>query len=64
MTNIVDFSNTNRVAIGHILRDEGKPNGLMTFIDYNNLIFLGQKFSAGIYSHHLFVAELTHELTE
>lgn len=65
MTNINDFSHTNASSIRSIVRGEAhRTTGLKTFIDDNNLIRLGTVFSAGIYSHHLFVAELAHEVTD
>jgi hypothetical protein len=65
MTNIHDFARTNAAAIRAIVRHENDPvTGLKTFIDTNNLIRLGTVFSAGIYSHHLFVAELAHEVVD
>ena len=65
MTNIIDFSNANLPAIRQILAHESRPaDGLRAFIDANNLIQLGRTFSADIYSHHLFVAELAHEVVD
>lgn len=65
MVNIVDFARTHRTAISRIVANETNPTtGLKTFIDSNNLIRLGTAFSAGIYSHHLFVVELAHEVVD
>jgi hypothetical protein len=61
--NLDDFCRSNRSAIAAIVRDEAKPNGLMTFLDANDLGRLGQAFGASIYSHHFFVAEVAHEIT-
>lgn len=63
MTNIHEFARTNASAIQSIVAHENDAvTGLKTFIDTNNLIRLGRVFSSGIYSHHLFVAELAHEV--
>jgi hypothetical protein len=65
MTNINDFARTNAAAIRAITAHENDAGtGLKTFIDTNNLIRLGTVFSSGIYSHHLFVAELAHEVVD
>jgi hypothetical protein len=65
MVNIEAYAATNKAAIDAIVKHENDPlSGLKTFIDNNNLIRLGVKFTAGIYSHHLFVAELAHEVVD
>lgn len=65
MTNIIDFARAHRVEIHRI--DHNRDNastGLKHFIDSNNLLLLGMSFTAGIDAHHLFVAELAHEVTD
>lgn len=67
MTNINDFARTHAKAIQTILLQENNPvTGMKPFIDNNNLIRLGvgNLFSSSIYSHHLFVAELAHEVVD
>ena len=61
--NLDDFCRSNRSAIAAILRDEATAQGLMTFLDANDLGRLGQAFGRSIYSHHFFVAEVAHEIT-
>jgi hypothetical protein len=64
---LLDFCRdpANRTRIAAIVRDEATaPHGLKTFLDPpNDLGRLGQPFSASIYSHHFFVAEVAHEIT-
>jgi hypothetical protein len=60
--NIPDFCHRNRVAIAAIIRQETTPDGLHTFVERNNLLRAGHPVSPGIYSHHIFVAEIAHEL--
>ncbi len=63
--NIVDFCRTNRGAIRAIIRNENHATtGLKTFLDTHDLGRLGGVFSAGIYSHHFFVAEIAHEIND
>ncbi|HEX7243853.1 MAG TPA: hypothetical protein VF263_26435, partial [Longimicrobiaceae bacterium] len=62
--NIVSFCTANSAAVRTILNQEGSPDGLRTFLDANDLVRFGQTFSPGIYSHHFFVAELAHEVTD
>jgi hypothetical protein len=64
MTDINAFATTNAAAIAAIVNNESTPTGLKTFIDANNVIRLGRAFGAGVYSHHLFVAEVAHELVD
>ena len=61
--NLDDFCRSNRSAIAAIVRDEAKANGLMTFLDSNDLGRLGKAFGPTTYSHHFFVAEVAHEIT-
>jgi hypothetical protein len=63
-TNINDFATANSAAIAAIVRNESGPDGLKTFIETNNLLKLGTTFGAGVYSHHLFVAEIAQELVD
>jgi hypothetical protein len=70
--NITEYCRTNAPAINNIIRDENhRTKGLKTFLDMNNLgrftdLNTGQQsvFSAGVYSHHFFVSELAHEVTD
>jgi len=65
MVNINDFCRTNRASITTMISNEtNATTGLKTFLDTNNLGRLGSAFSAGIYSHHFFVTELAHEVTD
>jgi len=75
--NIPDFcapKSSARAAINAIIKDElqlkREPKtrtilfeGLCSFINRNDVMRAGQAFSPGIYSHHLFVAEIAHEIT-
>ena len=61
--NLDDFCRSNASAIAAIVRNEGRPDGLMTFLDSNDLGRLGSAFGPSIYSHHFFVAEVAHEIT-
>jgi hypothetical protein len=56
------FCRDQRSAIAAIIRGESNPGGLLTFIHANDLTRFGRQFTPGIYSHHLFVAEIVHEL--
>jgi hypothetical protein len=63
--NINDFCQRNRTQVNAIIRQENHPtNGLKQFLDQNDLVRFGQVFSAGIYSHHFFVSEIAHEITD
>ncbi len=63
--NIIDFCRRNKGAIATILRqEEHSTAGLKRFVDDNDLIRLGVSFVAETYSHHLFVAEIAHEITD
>lgn len=67
MTNITAFAAANRATISAILRDELAVGGAKTYIDANNLTRLFRPtgpFPPGILSHHLFVAELAHEIVD
>lgn len=61
LSDVGQFCNRNQAAIARIIRQESNRDGLLTFITNNNL-FRSGPFTAGIYSHHLFVAEMAHEL--
>lgn len=61
---LIGFCNSNGAAINTIVRQESDPAvGLKRFLDNNDLVRFGGSFTAGIYSHHFFVAEIAHELT-
>ena len=62
--NINAFCRDNHGRINTILRQESSPLGLKCFIDSNDLVRFGTIFSAGVYSHHFFEAEIAHELTD
>jgi hypothetical protein len=67
MTNIRSFVTANRAAINAIVSSESTPSGMKTYIDTNNITRLYSSsgpFPAGIMSHHLFVAELAHEIVD
>jgi|LNFM01.1.fsa_nt_gb hypothetical protein len=67
MTNINAFAAANRTAIRSIVSGELAAGGAKTYIDANNLTRLFQPtrpFDAAILSHHLFVAELAHEIVD
>ena len=65
LVNINDFCRINRSAIRAIISNENHPTtGLKTFLDTNDLGRLGSAYPAGIYSHHFFVTELAHEVTD
>ena len=52
-------------AIARIIRNEStRPHGLMRFFDTNDVGRLGREFGPGIYSHHFFVCEIAHEITQ
>lgn len=40
------------------------PNGLMRFMEDNDLARLGAIYSQGVYSYHFFVPEIAHEVTD
>jgi len=69
--NIIEFCRRNRSAVSTIIRQENNSaNGLKQFLDRNDLVRFGRdsmgrqiQFDAGIYSHHFFVAEIAHEIT-
>jgi hypothetical protein len=56
------FCASNQRAIARIIANETTADGLHTFIHANNLFRDPQRYQPGIYSHHLFVAEMAHEL--
>lgn len=67
MTDIRAFVTANRAAINTIVAGELGTGGMKRYIDANNLTRLFQSsgpFSPGIMSHHLFVAELAHEIVD
>jgi Domain of unknown function (DUF4157) len=72
LVSINDFCNTNRSAINTMIGNENdNATGLKTFFDNNNLgrfvdPVTGEQyvFTPGIYSHHFFVTELAHEVTD
>jgi hypothetical protein len=67
MVNINAFATANRGQIGSIVGAEDRPSvGMKSIIDANNLtrMYSSPPFSAGILSHHLFVAELAHEIVD
>jgi hypothetical protein len=71
MTNINAFASdaANKKIIASLTdkKVEKGPSGIWTFVKDNNLhrMFNGPKpFSPGIMSHHLFVAELAHEIVD
>lgn len=67
MTNINAFATANRTAIRSIVSGELATGGAKTYIDANNITRLFQPtgpFPPGIMSHHLFVAELAHEIVD
>jgi hypothetical protein len=64
---IAAFCTLHRSRIATIVGQENTPGrGLLDFIKQNDLVRFGAfrlSFGPGIYSHHLFVAEIAHELT-
>jgi hypothetical protein len=58
-----DFCRRNKALINTIIRQERGPNGLHNFVESNNLLRAGHPVSPAIYSHHIFVAEIAHEIT-
>jgi hypothetical protein len=67
MTDIRTFATTNSAAINTIVGSEHRATGMKTYVDANNLTRLFQPagpFDSGIMSHHLFVAELAHEIVD
>jgi hypothetical protein len=61
--NLLDFCRDNRSAINAIIHQEQGRDGLHTFVEVNDLLRAGHPVSPGIYSHHIFVAEIAHEIT-
>jgi hypothetical protein len=61
--NLGAFCHRNRAAVRAILRQESGPYGLHTFVETHDLLRAGHRVSPSIYSHHVFVAEIAHELT-
>jgi hypothetical protein len=67
-TNLNDFCQRHHQQIASILRHERNdgnrkvPEGLHTFVERFDLLRAGHRVSPGIYSHHIFVAEVAHEL--
>lgn len=67
MTDIRTFTTANSAAISAIIAAEHRAGGMKTYVDANNLTRLfmpSGPFGAGIMSHHLFVAELAHEIVD
>lgn len=67
MTDIRTFTTANSAAISAIVRGELSASGMKTYVDANNLTRLfmpSGPFGPGIMSHHLFVAELAHEIVD
>ncbi len=63
-TSLQAFSQTHRAEILAILAADSTRNGLLTFINENNVArFPGFRFDRGISAHHFFVAEIAQELT-
>jgi len=59
------FSRDYQAEIQAILRAQSGPNGLLKFINDNDLArFKPFVFDQGISAHHFFAAEVAHELTE
>jgi hypothetical protein len=63
MTDINAFAATNKKLIDSIVKDELSATGAFKFIDDNNITRMGS-YPPGIMSHHLFVAELAHEIVD
>jgi hypothetical protein len=61
--NLGAFCHTNRAAISGILRQESGPDGLHAFVETHDLLRAAHGVSPSIYSHHVFVAEIAHEIT-
>jgi hypothetical protein len=67
-TDLSDFCRQLHRQIATILRHESNdgirksPEGLHTFVERFDLLRAGHRVSPGIYSHHIFVAEVAHEL--
>jgi hypothetical protein len=63
--NIRDFTRAHQSEINRILAGEARrPDGLMRFMEDNDLAGLGAIYDPGIYSHHFFVTEVAHEVTD
>jgi hypothetical protein len=60
--NLGAYCRANPGLIGAILRQESGPDGLRTFVDTHDLLRAGHPIHPAIYSHHLFVAEVAHEM--
>jgi outer membrane protein OmpA-like peptidoglycan-associated protein len=62
--NIQEFCHENRKAITNIFSQVNSPNSLYEFCEDNNLLHDGtpRSFLREWYAHHLFVAEIAHEL--
>jgi hypothetical protein len=60
--NIQVFCRANRAGIASILRQERGPDGLHTFVETHDLLRAGHSVAPGIYSHHVFVAEVAREV--
>jgi len=64
-TPIGDFCKTNSAAVGRILKQENDTrSGLLEFMLGEGLLRGLRRFPPGIYSHHLFVSEIAHELVD
>ena len=69
LSSVHAFANdpANNALIESIIKDEGNPSGMWRYISDNNLTRTWEPsgpFSPGILSHHLFVAELAHEIVD
>jgi hypothetical protein len=64
-TSLQTFAQQHRAEIQAILSVDGTRNGLLFFINQNNLArFEGYKFDRAVSAHHFFAAEVAHELVE
>jgi peptidoglycan hydrolase-like protein with peptidoglycan-binding domain len=64
-TSIAAFCSSNGARVATILKKENDPAaGLLEFIQREDLLHGMPRFIPGIYSHHLFVAEIAHELVD
>lgn len=65
MTNINDFAKAHRAAIRQIdVNRDDLDTGFKHFIYLNNLLQMGISYTLSIDAHHLFVAELAHEIVD
>jgi hypothetical protein len=64
-TSLQAFITANKAPISAIIRNDVKRDGLLRFINTNDLVrFKPYVFDRGISAHHFFSAEAVHELTE